>query len=165
MALISTLLKVNTLFIMNQDLMKLIDIAAKSDIVTERQREIIRNKAISLGEDPEEAALYLDLLLKKKTVPKIEKSKSKVHSDKLESATDSEPQVVDGSKIQIVKTNNNGSKNRITAAILAGCLGTFGVHHFYLGRIGKGIACILFSWTFIPTIMGFVAGFRYLLEI
>lgn len=49
---------------MNPDLEKLIEMAAKGEAVTDRQREIIRNKAVSLGEDPDEAELILDLTVK-----------------------------------------------------------------------------------------------------
>lgn len=46
---------------MDPDLEKLIEMAAKGEAVTDRQREIIRNKAVSLGEDPDEAELILEL--------------------------------------------------------------------------------------------------------
>lgn len=51
---------------MHTDIERLIVTASKGETVTERQREIIRNKAISLGEDPEEAELLLDLSFKRK---------------------------------------------------------------------------------------------------
>ncbi len=34
--------------------------------------------------------------------------------------------------------------------------GSFGVHNFYVGNIGKGILAILFCWTGIPAILGCV---------
>ena len=34
--------------------------------------------------------------------------------------------------------------------------GSFGVHNFYVGNIGKGILAILFCWTGIPVILGYV---------
>lgn len=55
-------------------------------------------------------------------------------------------------------------KNRTTAAILGIILGGFGVHHFYLGNSGKGILYLLFCWTSIPTIVGFVEGIIYLTQ-
>lgn len=54
------------------------------------------------------------------------------------------------------------SKNRIVAALFALLLGGLGIHWFYLGRIGRGFACILFSWTFIPTMISFIDGILFL---
>jgi TM2 domain-containing membrane protein YozV len=50
-------------------------------------------------------------------------------------------------------------KDKSTAAILALFLGTIGVHKFYLGRIGAGIAYFIFSFTFIPAILGVIDFF------
>jgi TM2 domain-containing membrane protein YozV len=52
-------------------------------------------------------------------------------------------------------------KSKTTAAILAIFLGGLGLHKFYLGR-AVGIVYILFSWTFIPAIIGFIEGLMYL---
>lgn len=54
------------------------------------------------------------------------------------------------------------SKNRILAALLAFFLGGLGIHKFYLGKIGQGILYLLFSWTFIPTVIAFIEGIVYL---
>ena len=57
-----------------------------------------------------------------------------------------------------------GQKNRITAALLAIFLGTFGVHNFYLGRTLMGILHICFCWFFFfPTFIGFIDGIIFLL--
>lgn len=53
-------------------------------------------------------------------------------------------------------------RNRIAAALFALLLGSLGIHKFYLGRIGQGILYVLFCWTFIPTIIGFIEGILYL---
>lgn len=55
-------------------------------------------------------------------------------------------------------------KNRMTAAILAIVLGIFGVHHFYLGNTGKGILYLIFFWTYIPAIIGFIEGILFLTQ-
>jgi TM2 domain-containing membrane protein YozV len=47
-------------------------------------------------------------------------------------------------------------KNKIVAGLLAFFLGWAGIHRFYLGDIGKGIAYALFFWTGIPFIIGFI---------
>lgn len=50
------------------------------------------------------------------------------------------------------------SKDRTAAALLAILLGGIGAHHFYLGNIILGIVYLLFSWTFIPMIVGIIEG-------
>lgn len=55
-------------------------------------------------------------------------------------------------------STNSSGKNRTTAAIMALFLGGFGGHQFYLGNIGKGFLYLVFCWTYIPGIMGFIEG-------
>jgi TM2 domain-containing membrane protein YozV len=50
----------------------------------------------------------------------------------------------------------------VVAALLGIFLGGFGIHKFYLGKIAQGILYLLFFWTFIPAIVGFVEGIWYL---
>ena len=54
------------------------------------------------------------------------------------------------------------SKDKVTAGLLAVFLGGLGIHKFYLGRPIQGVLCILFCWTFIPTIVGAIEGIYYL---
>lgn len=54
------------------------------------------------------------------------------------------------------------SKNKVIAALLAIFLGGFGIHKFYLGRIGWGLVYLIFFWTVIPGIVGFIEGIIYL---
>ncbi len=56
----------------------------------------------------------------------------------------------------------NNERNRITAGLLGIFLGGLGIHKFYLKRIGQGIIYLLFCWTFIPGIIGFIEGITYL---
>ena len=51
---------------MHPDIERLIVMASKGEAITNRQREIIRNKAVALGEDPDEAEILLDLSFKTK---------------------------------------------------------------------------------------------------
>lgn len=53
-------------------------------------------------------------------------------------------------------------KSKVTAGILGILLGGFGIHKFYLGKVGQGILYILFCWTYIPAIVGFIEGIVYL---
>jgi TM2 domain-containing membrane protein YozV len=53
-------------------------------------------------------------------------------------------------------------KDKNTAGILALLLGWIGGHKFYLDRPGQGILYLVFSWTFIPGLLGLLEGIRYL---
>lgn len=53
-------------------------------------------------------------------------------------------------------------RNRTTAALLAFFLGGFGAQYFYLGRVGAGIICVLFCWTFIPCFIAFYHFIKFL---
>ena len=53
-------------------------------------------------------------------------------------------------------------KSKLAAGLLGIFLGGLGIHKFYLGKVGLGIVYILFSWTFIPAIIGFIEGIVYL---
>jgi TM2 domain-containing membrane protein YozV len=54
------------------------------------------------------------------------------------------------------------AKSRSAAVLLALLLGGLGIHKFYLNRPGWGVIYLLFCWTFIPTILGFLEGLGYL---
>jgi len=53
-------------------------------------------------------------------------------------------------------------RSRSSAAIFAFFLGGLGVHKFYLGQPGLGVLYLLFCWTFVPAIAGFIEGIVYL---
>ena len=53
-------------------------------------------------------------------------------------------------------------KSKIAAGLLGIFLGGLGIHKFYLGKIGMGILYLLFCWTGIPSIVGFIEGIIYL---
>ncbi len=56
------------------------------------------------------------------------------------------------------------TKSRVTAGILAILLGGIGIHKFYLGKWGMGILYLVFCWTYIPSIIGFIEGILYLVS-
>lgn len=45
--------------------------------------------------------------------------------------------------------------NKVVYCVLAFFLGGFGAHKFYAGKIGSGIAYLLFFWTAIPALIAF----------
>lgn len=61
-------------------------------------------------------------------------------------------------RVQVVQIG----KNRSTAVLLAIFLGGIGVHKFYLDRPGWGIIYLMFCWTFVPAVLGFIEGLLYL---
>lgn len=54
-------------------------------------------------------------------------------------------------------------KNKVVAGILALFLGGLGIHKFYLGKGIQGLLYLVFCWTFIPAVLGFIEGLNYLL--
>lgn len=55
-----------------------------------------------------------------------------------------------------INNNKNKSVNKLAYCLLCLFLGSFGIHKFYAGKIGLGILYIIFSWTFIPSIVSFI---------
>jgi TM2 domain-containing membrane protein YozV len=53
----------------------------------------------------------------------------------------------------------HASKDEVAGVLLALFLGTFGIHRFYLGQTGAGVLYLIFSWTGIPAILGFIECF------
>jgi len=54
------------------------------------------------------------------------------------------------------------NRNKTAAGLLALFLGGLGIHKFYLGQVGWGVLYLLFVWTGIPSIVGFIEGIIYL---
>lgn len=51
---------------------------------------------------------------------------------------------------------NKKKVNKLAYVLLAFFLGGIGGHKFYSGKIGTGILYLIFSWTFIPSMIAFV---------
>ena len=105
----------------------------------------------------------------------LEESQRKV--EKLEDKTKSQQPMVfmnaggGASSSSSAVNSMNGSplaagytKNKVVAGLLGILLGGIGAHKFYLGRWGIGLVYILFCWTYIPSIIGFIEGIVYLLS-
>ena len=48
--------------------------------------------------------------------------------------------------------------NKIAYGLIAIFIGDFGIHRFYAGKWLSGILYLLFFWTLIPGILGFIEG-------
>lgn len=72
--------------------------------------------------------------------------------------------VVEKEVSQTAENWEKGTKDRTIAAVLAIILGDFGVQFFYLGKIWTGVLCILFCWTSIPGLIGFIQGIVWLVK-
>ena len=61
---------------------------------------------------------------------------------------------------------NYGKKpvHKVVYALLAIFLGWLGIHKFYAGKPVQGVLYILFCWTYIPGIIGFIEGIAALLK-
>lgn len=55
-----------------------------------------------------------------------------------------------------------GRKDKLVAGLLAVLLGGLGVHKFYLNRPIQGLLYLVFCWTFVPAVVGFIEGLNYL---
>ncbi len=55
-------------------------------------------------------------------------------------------------------------KSKIVAGILGILLGGWGIHKFYMGKIGMGILYLCLCWTGIPSLVGLIEGIIYLVE-
>jgi TM2 domain-containing membrane protein YozV len=50
-------------------------------------------------------------------------------------------------------------KDEVIGVLIAIFLGGLGIHHFYLRRDGLGLLYLLFSWTGIPMVIGWIEAF------
>lgn len=63
---------------------------------------------------------------------------------------------------KLLTNNDEIWRKKLIAGGLGILFGGFGAHKFYLGKTFMGVLYLLFSWTGIPFIVGFIEGIRYL---
>ncbi len=59
-------------------------------------------------------------------------------------------------------TPQPSGRTKLAAGLLAILLGGLGVHKFYLGKPMVGVLYLVFFWTLIPAIVGFIEGCIFL---
>ncbi|MBR2013000.1 MAG: TM2 domain-containing protein [Clostridia bacterium] len=72
------------------------------------------------------------------------------------------PYAAEQPKKQFSAPKQKAEKSRLVAALLALFAGGIGIHHFYVGKWVKGVLSIVFCWTYIPSIVGFIEGLMML---
>ena len=63
----------------------------------------------------------------------------------------------DEQKLAYIVRFTKERRNPNTALLLCLFLGCVGAHHYYMGRVGKGILCTLFAWTLVPFVLSLFA--------
>jgi TM2 domain-containing membrane protein YozV len=64
--------------------------------------------------------------------------------------------------VRQARQSRKNERSRVTAALFAIFLGGLGIHKFYLGHIVGGLIYLVFCWTFIPSLVGFIEGIMFL---
>jgi TM2 domain len=66
-------------------------------------------------------------------------------------------------KNEVGQTIGQGNpRSKSFAALLALFLGGLGIHKFYMCKTGWGVIYLVFFWTFIPMILGFIEALNFL---
>ena len=67
--------------------------------------------------------------------------------------------MTDPQRMMFQSEMNKLRKDRTTGLLLTLFLGGIGAHHFYLGKVGLGVLYLVFCWTLLPAIVGFIELF------
>lgn len=58
----------------------------------------------------------------------------------------------------------NSPKSKTVAGWLGILVGGLGIHKFYMGHNWMGVLYLVFFWTYVPAIVGFIEGVMYLCQ-
>ena len=67
-------------------------------------------------------------------------------------------------EVKVETKDTRPQRSKMLMLVLSLLFGTFGIQNFYIGRITRGIFCVLFCWTGIPTIAGVIEALIIALE-
>ena len=74
-----------------------------------------------------------------------------------------EQHIINRHETVIINSSQN-DKSRVVYGILGLIFGGWGIHKFYIGRWKIALLYLVFAWTFIPSIIGFIEGVIALME-
>ena len=100
----------------------------------------------------------------KKITPNEENVCPACGHEETDSLDDSDTVAVDHTASTNTTTTSTGNSemSKTLIGVLAILFGAYGIHHFFLGHIKRGILSILFCWTFVPTILSITEGIHIL---
>ena len=84
--------------------------------------------------------------------------------EETDSLDDSDTTAVDhaASTSTTTASTGNSEMSKTLIGVLAILFGAYGIHHFFLGHIKRGILSILFCWTLVPTVLSIAEGIHIL---
>ena len=100
----------------------------------------------------------------KKITPNEENVCPACGHEETDSLDDSDTVAVDHTASTSTTTTSTGNSeiSKTLIGILAILFGAYGIHHFFLGHIKRGILSILFCWTLVPTVLSIAEGIHIL---
>ena len=100
----------------------------------------------------------------KKITPNEENVCPTCGHEETDSLDDSDTVVVDHTASTNTTTTSTGNSemSKTLIGVLAILFGAYGIHHFFLGHIKRGILSILFCWTLVPTVLSIAEGIHIL---
>lgn len=69
--------------------------------------------------------------------------------------------LITAQSLPVPEIETKAEKTKLTAALLALFLGGIGIHKFYMGSWGWGLAYVATFWTWIPALLALAEAIRY----